>query len=65
MEYFLKVSTLLTAPHRNYVLIITLMIWIKYVLKEQLHSGNVPLKHLLSEKKTIGVLMEIYYQRNK
>lgn len=51
MEYFLKVSTLLTAPHRNYVLIITLMIWIKYVLKEQLHSGNVPLKHLLSEKK--------------
>ena len=59
MEYFLKVSTLLTAPHRNYVLIITLMIWIKYVLKEQLHSGNVPLKH------SIGVLMEIYYQRNK
>ena len=53
MEYFLKVSTLLTAPHRNYVLIITLMIWIKYVLKEQLHSGNVPLKHLLSEKKKL------------
>ena len=53
MEYFLKVSTLLTAPHRNYVLIITLMIWIKYVLKEQLHSGNVSLKHLLSEKKTL------------